>query len=315
MADIERQRVFANMFGTDAGQGIAAALAKTGSIVGMRKEIEHSEGATEKLGAVIDSTGKNAEERWAASMLNLKAVLGTTLIPALTTVLGGMADVVGGITKWANDNPRLTKALMYGVVALGAFAAGIAAVVKIIAFAKAAQGVFFLVRGYAALAGTLVNLSGAVSTVGPMITGLGSKMAALGAAAGPVLAVAAAIASLGLAISELVRHWDELNFGEAFKGIADSINESGLWETFKDLTDVTGLATDIGVMDSGAQDAAWSKSQKDAVKPIAAASSKQRIEGEVNVKIDSEGRAKVDKISSKGGVDLNVDAGLGMVTQ
>jgi tape measure domain-containing protein len=78
------------------------------------------------------------------------------------------------------------------------------------------------------------------------------KPAALAAA--PFLAVAAAIAAVSLAIQQLVKHWDALNFGEVLDGIKMSVGEQGLWKTWTDATDMDGLfqslGKDLGLIDS-----------------------------------------------------------------
>lgn len=137
--------------------------------------------------------------------------------------------------------------------------------------------------------------------------GLGKMVIAALPAALPFLAIGAAVGALGLAIHQLVKHWDELDFLEGIKGIASSLGESGVLSTLGELFDPRTLLKDIGVMGSSAPLAT-------AGPPVPLAGAGQtNVGGTVKLEVTSNGaRTKVKQIQSSGGIDLAVSTGLAL---
>ena len=62
----------------------------------------------------------NRMRRLSAETTNTSAVLGTALLPITSTLIGALVPIVNAIGKWAEENPRLSKAIFIVVSALGA---------------------------------------------------------------------------------------------------------------------------------------------------------------------------------------------------
>ena len=83
------------------------------------------------------------------------------------------------------------------------------------------------------------------------IVKLWASVPAAAAAALPFLAVALAIGAITLAIIQLIKHWDELDFAEVMKGISQTVGESGVFSTILQSLDPRTLLEDMGLIGEG----------------------------------------------------------------
>ena len=125
----------------------------------------------------------------------------------------------------------------------------------------------------------------AVAAMSSAIPALGGFAVAAWAAVAPFLPMAVAIGAVTLAVQQLIKHWDELDFGEAISGLADIFGQDGTLAAIGSVLDPTALLQDIGVIDK-------------AEAPIGGVF-KQEGRTDLNIKIDSEGRPTVDKAESE----------------
>ncbi len=139
-----------------------------------------------------------------------------------------------------------------------------------------------------------------------------SSTAALAAAA-PFLVIAAAIGAITLAIIELVKHWDELDFAEGMRGITEAIGESGVLSTMAELFDPRTLLQDMGIM-GGTGSGQLQTAAQQVTRPAVAGAGAQQVGGEIGIKIESDQPTRVTRAESKGGIGLAIDTGFAMVT-
>jgi TP901 family phage tail tape measure protein len=132
------------------------------------------------------------------------------------------------------------------------------------------------------------------------------------AAVAPFLAIGAAIAGVSLAIVQLVKHWDELDFEEGMKGISEHLSEFGILSTLGELFDPRTLLKDMGVM-GGTKPPVIAPTAEAAPATLGAAAQAQgRVD--VGIKVDAEGRATASKIRETGPVRTDIDTGMLMAT-
>jgi TP901 family phage tail tape measure protein len=177
------------------------------------------------------------------------AILATILAGLLFTLVGvttalGVMAVAMGSTKTGTQ--VLGGALRFLVVKIKAVAVSIWTTVLPAIWtwiSTMAIAMFSAIKSFAITLWTV-----ALPAMGAWIASLWASVPAALAAALPFLAVAAAIGAITLAIVQLIKHWEELDFAEGMKGIAESISEVGFLETAGELFDPRTVLRDIGVM-------------------------------------------------------------------
>lgn len=300
LGNVTKQRAFSALFGRESAASVGALFdaLKPAEMAKFTKSVENSDGATKKLSESVDKAAIQAEERLDASLKTLYSTLGTSLLPAVTEFRSLLADMIGWVTKFATEHSTLTKVFMMTAGAVGVLSTVLAGFVSLLAATRTAQAVLFLITGY-----TKFSLVLTQSLIPSLLTGISTMstfIATAAVAAAPFIAIAAAIGSVSLAIAELVKHWNELNVIEGLRGMLDSFKESGAWNTFKDLTDVTALATDTGLISSNNAET------------LTPAQAQQNVKGTIEVQVT--GDAKVKKVDMKGPIGLDVSHGLSMVS-
>lgn len=132
------------------------------------------------------------------------------------------------------------------------------------------------------------------------------------ASVAPFLAIAAAIGAITLAVVQLVKHWDELDFMEGVQGIIESVGESGILSTVGEMFDPRTLLKDMGVI-GGAGAASAAITAPTVTAPEVGRSMQQQMAGKLAISIDAEGRPNVRQAESTG-LQMDVDTGYAMVT-
>ena len=220
-----------------------------------------------------------------------------------------LAETVRGITGWIKENPRLTKAIFVTVAAVAALLTVLAGLLSIVGTLLAAKGIIVLAGGFKALALAIPGVTFAVKVLIPtLISGAASAasfVASLAVAAAPIAIVTGGIIALGLAIRQLVKFWDELDFGEAFKGISEFFSEKGLNSTLGELFDPSALINSIREDAGSIGDAV---SQRIGVAPAQGASASANVSGQIGVNVTGPGQ--VTSVESSGPVGLSIDSGL-----
>lgn len=171
----------------------------------MRSQIGASAGTVDR--AFDQRIAGDATVSWRAFLgtaSRLAIVMGTTLLPVATQVMGIMSHAGEGVAAWAQANPALATGLMKGAAALLTFKIGLGV-------AQYALG---------AVIGPLGSVISIARKAAPVLTGL--RMAAIfmgqgflraGAMmlANPIgLAIAAVVLAVGAAAYLIYTHWDKI---------------------------------------------------------------------------------------------------------
>lgn len=207
------------LFGTmweDQGQNIIDSVLNADDAL---KELEKTEQSVSDTASQIGETSGLVQLREATE----------NLIVALDPLFNLIADVVGALTNWASNNPKITAAIVAIGSAIGILIGAFAAI------GPALLGIVALFGGGTGGAGLL----GIFSKIGPVILGLATKVLpalriAFGVLTGPV---GIAITILTTAVPLIIKHWDSISefFSKLFSGIWEGIKKfgQGVVEFFK----------------------------------------------------------------------------------
>ncbi len=238
--------------------------------------------STGKVGALANAMRKNGAESTrdlGGAFAELQRTMGAVLSPLTEPFKRGMEDVVRSITGWIRENPKLAQSVGLVAVAIAAGATAIAGLISVL--------------------GTLVATKGLLT----MAFGAGKVALALGGIALPAIAVAAAIGAVTLAVVQLARAWDTLDFGETWKGIKDAFGDGSVWKTLS-LNPFEGLLPGV----DGAALAPPSTAQS----PDGSLGAASAPKGLIEVQISSEGRPSLKNPPKASGIDLDVSSGMVM---
>ncbi|MFD2578793.1 phage tail tape measure protein [Novosphingobium colocasiae] len=171
----------------------------------MRAQIARSSGTVDK--AFDQRVTRDATVQWRAFLgtaSRLAIVLGTTLLPVATDVLGMMGSAATAVANWAQAHPALAAGLMKGAAALITFKVGLGAaqyalgailgpVANVIAFARKAAPVLGLLRTAVIFLGQGFLRAGAMMLANPI-----------------VLLITAIVVAVGAAAYLIYTHWDRI---------------------------------------------------------------------------------------------------------
>lgn len=88
--------------------------------------IDNADGASERMASTMQNNLRGSLIATKSAAYDLNVELGHSMTPALRGVSGALTDVLNGVTKFANENPRLTStiAVFAGIVGVGLVALG-----------------------------------------------------------------------------------------------------------------------------------------------------------------------------------------------
>ncbi len=196
----KRLALFDEVFGQQAG-AVAEQLARDvarGAIRSMTDELGRGKGTVASQFAAMFGGGPNAAERLSFARERTQIAEGSSLSPVVGRATDWWTQLVDGLGKVADANPRATGAVMGTVGALGFLAKSIVMVVGGIGFL--ATGVGVITAGLGVEATGVQLLGGAMKAVGTIAGGI----------AGTVGAVAFALVGVGAAAYEAYTHWSDL---------------------------------------------------------------------------------------------------------
>jgi len=133
---MERSAIAAELFGRSGGK--LMPLLNQGA-----EGVDRLGDRAERLGLVMSkSAAKGSEDfndAWADVRDTMKGsvvVIGQQLLPELTKLALGIANIVAGVSKWSRDHPTLTSALVKGGLAASTFALALGGIVKVVSAAQ-----------------------------------------------------------------------------------------------------------------------------------------------------------------------------------
>lgn len=206
MGNIERAAHLKNIFGEEAGSGMAELVAQQGAggLLKLLGELQSVAGENARMAATradnIDGDLKGLRSAWEEVGIGITDVNDGPLREFIQTITG----VVRGLGQWVKENPALVAQIV-----------------------KTAAGVGMLVGGMGSLGIILASILGPIAMIryGMMLL----SAASIGAL-WPILAVIAAVAALGAAAYVIYDNWDGIAgfFSQSWQEIAmDTLNFLG----------------------------------------------------------------------------------------
>ena len=178
-------------------------------------------GSMTKEAEVLSATTEGQIKKFQNNITILKASIGTAFLPALTSVMDKLTPIIGAISAWANENPKLLTtitAITAGALTLVATLGGLA-----LAFTAVTSGIGSVIamgKMVAVIVAPIINLLGFVKM-------FGSALAMLGF---PVTAAVAGITAL-IAVSVLLyQNWDTVKAkaSELWQALPQMANDAWL---------------------------------------------------------------------------------------
>lgn len=179
--------------------------------------------------------------------------IGDKLLPEINKLLEALGPIVTKTAEWINQHPTLTKWILYTAGVVGTLAGVLGGLMTVLSVGFGAYGVFALAKSFGIFAFVLratmlPALLSVLPVMGTFIASLWAMAVPALAAAAPFLAIAAIIAGITLGMLQLirlVREWDELDFGEVWKGFHTALGDGTFWQTVK-INPFSGLSGGTG---------------------------------------------------------------------
>lgn len=127
------------------------------------------------------STSKGQADAMREGFANLKETIGAALLPMLSKLFEAIRPVIEQVSKWVQDHPKLTTAILAGAVALGTLATIL-------------PGIIVLIKGFE-LATMGVKVAMSLLALPP---------------GGVILLVVAAIAAVVAIVITVIKHWEKI---------------------------------------------------------------------------------------------------------
>lgn len=306
---LKKQSVLKDLFGGGQDQSMMATLMTEG-IEGYRKQIKAMEAQADLQARVAKQLGtlKNLWDAAAGTFTNALAAFGETISPELEAMTKWFGELSKGVIDFTKAHPTMVKYL--GLAVVGFVAASLGLGVLGLAFAG-------VIRYVALIGPVLSGLLRVATLLGPVLRFAGTAALFLGRALmlNPIGFIITAIAAAAFLI---YKYWTPIK--GFFKGLWDGVASAftSAWKIIKEgIASVTGWMPDwmknlIPGTGSSHQPNAPAAKMGPAAK-TATGPRRQDVGGNLNIKIDSEGRPRVTSVQSNNpAVNFNVDAGMTM---
>lgn len=126
LGDVEKANIISSIFGMENVAG-ALALIKSGKegIDSMTDSMKNSAGYAKQFGDEVNNNLSGAFKQMNSALEETILMLWDELKPAVITIVKGFTEIVSGVTKWAKENPNLSKTIIQATLAIGALVMGI----------------------------------------------------------------------------------------------------------------------------------------------------------------------------------------------
>jgi TP901 family phage tail tape measure protein len=123
MGKADKMGELSKIFGTEAASGMLALMdaAKTGRLSELTAEIQNAEGAAAAMAERMNATAEGAMKRLSSATESVMIDVGKVLLPVFSEGVEILARFTGKISELAQKFPLVTKVLVGGVAALGAY--------------------------------------------------------------------------------------------------------------------------------------------------------------------------------------------------
>ncbi len=198
MGNIERAAHLKNIFGEEAGSGMAELVAQQGAggLLKLLSEMQNVAGENARMAATradnVDGDLKGLRSAWEEVGISITDVNEGPL----REFIQSLTNVVRGVGEWIKANPALVAMIV-----------------------KTAAGLGMLVGGMGALGVVLASILGPIAMIK---YGMALLSVATTGALWPILAIIAAVAALAVAAYVIYRNWDKV--GPYFEGLVSWIS-------------------------------------------------------------------------------------------
>lgn len=197
--DTDKLSFFKDIAGEEASKSLQALVMSAGSgeLQKLLESLKNAKGEAQKAAKImadnLDGDLKNLDSAWEGFRIQINDLVDNQL-RALTQ---GLSDVVGNMTQWAKENPKLTQSLLVvggSVLALTAAIGGTSLAVGLLMgpLAKLQLG-FTLLTGGRGITGTIAALRTLGTASGPAMASVRGWVPVLGSLAGKMRGVSAVI--------------------------------------------------------------------------------------------------------------------------
>lgn len=127
MGSAERMEHLSKIFGAEAASGMLAVMeaVNTGKLEEVTQKLNESSGAAAEMARVMNDTAQGAMKRLASATESLMIDIGNVLLPAFSSGVELLAQFTGAVSALAQEFPMVTKVLVGGIAALGAYKVGV----------------------------------------------------------------------------------------------------------------------------------------------------------------------------------------------
>lgn len=312
----DRERILAKLFGAEAVPGAIALLeqASTGKLREFMTVMENAAGETQRKADIMGTSAEMVDKRFSHAMEGVSLEVGRLTTEVVDPLKEAVTEMLVGVVGWIKENPKLTKTLIGVALAGSALATILSGVLFTATTIYATKGLVALLGGFsgilriagAPLVGVFKGLLVPLRALTAMLWAGNTSALAM---AGTLGAIGAAVAGVTLAIVELKKHWDELDFMEGLRGMKEVFLDSseafgqrgampleGAASVVGQLLDPRALLKDLGLMDSAPSEA------------VAGAS--VDVGGTLRIQVDGTAAPTVTQAASNGPLKMSVAGGL-----
>lgn len=204
--DTDKLSFFKDIAGEEASKSLQALVMSAGSgeLQKLLEALKNAKGEAQKAAKImadnLDGDLKNLDSAWEGFRIQINDLVDNQL-RALTQ---GLSNVVGNMTQWAKENPKLAQSLLIvggSVLVLTAAIGGTSLAIGLLMgpLAKLQLG-FTLLTGGRGIAGTIAALRTLGTASGPAIASVRGWVPVLGSLAGKMRGVSAIIPAMGSAL-------------------------------------------------------------------------------------------------------------------
>jgi TP901 family phage tail tape measure protein len=220
MGSADRMEHLSKIFGAQAAPGLLAVMkaVESGKLNELTQGLYGASGAAAEMARIMNDTAQGAMKRLSSATESLMIDVGDALLPAFSASVEALASLTGSLSALAQEFPMVTKVLVGGVAALGAYKVGVTGLrlawVALKLPFQHARVLIDAVRASTVLSGNASVLAAAKMKIVAVATKVwtGAQWllnAALNA--NPIGLVIAAVAALAAGIYALWKNWDEVS--------------------------------------------------------------------------------------------------------
>ncbi len=129
MGSAERMEHLSKIFGAEAASGMLAVMesVKTGKLEEVTEKLQDASGAAAEMARIMNDTAQGAMKRLSSATESLMIDIGNVLLPGFASGVETMGRFASGLSALAQEFPLVTKVIVGGAAALGAYKVAVTA--------------------------------------------------------------------------------------------------------------------------------------------------------------------------------------------